>query len=76
MGIGCVLGDLNEQVGDRSSMGITDGFGNLMRRTEEEVRVGKFKNRKAAGQGEVTGEMVKGGRLGSMIFKSGVVLKD
>ena len=32
-------------------------------RAEVELRVGKFKNEKAAGRDEITGEMVKGGGL-------------
>ena len=35
--------------------------GEPIRRAEVEVRVGKFKNGKAAGAVEVTGEMTKGG---------------
>ena len=35
--------------------------GEPIRRTEIEVRVGKFKNGKAAGKDEITGEMIKGG---------------
>ena len=51
-------------------------------RTELEARVGKLKNGKAAGKGEVTGEIVKGGgelvvdqiwRLCNMAFESDVV---
>ena len=47
--------------------------------------MGKFRNRKAAGKDEVTGEMVKGGsemamywiwRLCNMVFKSGIVPED
>ena len=34
--------------------------GELIRRIEVEVRVGKLKNGKAAGKDEVTGEMIKG----------------
>ena len=50
-----------------------------------EVRVGKLKNRKAAGKNEVTGEMIKGGgnraldwiwRLWNMAFESAIVLED
>ena len=49
---------------------------------EVEVRVGKLKNRKAAGKDEVKGEMIKGGgdrvdwiwRLCNMDFENGVVL--
>ena len=33
-----------------------------IKRTEVKVKVGKFKNRKAAGKDEVTGEMIKGWR--------------
>ena len=33
----------------------------VTRRTEGEVREGKLKSRKATGNGEVTGEMIKGG---------------
>ena len=56
-----------------------------IRRMEVEVRVGKFKNGKAAGKDEVTGEMIKGGgdkvvdwilRLCNMGFQSGVVPED
>ena len=35
--------------------------GEPIRRMEVEVRVGKLKNGKAAGEDEVTGEMIKGG---------------
>ena len=35
--------------------------GELIRRIEVEVRVGKFKNRKGTGKDEVNVEMVKGG---------------
>ena len=49
------------------------------------MRVGKDKNRKAAGKDEIVGEMVKGGgdrvldwiwRLCNMAFESGVVPED
>ena len=49
------------------------------------MRVGKLKNRKAAGRDEITGEMIKGGgdrvvdwiwRLCNMAFESGVVPED
>ena len=36
--------------------------GELIRKTEIEVRVRKLKNGKAASKHEVTGEMIKGGR--------------
>ena len=36
-------------------------FGEMIRRTEVEVTVGKLQNEKAAGKDEVTGEMIKGG---------------
>ena len=51
-------------------------------RAKVEVRVGKLKNGKAAGKGEITGEMIKGGgdwvvdwtwRVCNMAFESGVV---
>ena len=35
--------------------------GERIRRAEVEVRVGKLKNRKAAGKDEIIGEMIKGG---------------
>ena len=59
--------------------------GEPIRRTEAEVRVGKLKNRKAAGKDEVTGEMIKGEgnrvvdwiwRLCNMAFESGGVPED
>ena len=59
--------------------------GESSRKTEVEVRVGKLKNGKAAGQDEVTGEMIKGGgnrvvdwvwRLCSMALESGVGPED
>ena len=39
--------------------------GKPIRRTEVEARVGKLKNRKAAGKDEIIGEMIKGG--GNMV---------
>ena len=54
-------------------------------RAEVKVRVGKFKNRKATGKDEITGEMIKNGsnrvvdwiwRLCNMAFESGVVTVD
>ena len=57
----------------------------LLRRKEVEVRLGKFKNGKAAGKDEVTGEMIKKGRgnrvvdwiwLYDMAFENGVVPED
>ena len=54
-------------------------------RAKVEVRVGKLKNRKAAGKDETTGEMIKGGRdrvadsIGkpcNVVFKSSVVPED
>ena len=54
--------------------------GKLIRKTEVELRVGKLKNRKAAGRDEITGKIVMGGgdmvvdlilRLFSMTFQSG-----
>ena len=59
--------------------------GEPIRRTEVDVRVGKFKNSKAIGKDEVRGEMIKGGsdrvldwiwRLCNMAFVSGVVPED
>ena len=59
--------------------------GEPIRRTEVEVRVGKLKNGKAAGNDEITGEMIKGGgnrvldwiwRLYNMTFECGVVSED
>ena len=56
--------------------------GELIRKTEIEVRMGKLKNGKAAGKEKVTGEVVKGRgdivvdliwRLFLMAFESGVV---
>ena len=56
--------------------------GEPIRRTEVKVRVGKHKNGKAAGEDEVTGEMIKGEgdtvvdwiwRLCNVAFKSDVV---
>ena len=50
-----------------------------------EVRVGKLKNREAAGKDEVTGEIIKSGgdrvvdwiwRLCNMAFESGVIPED
>ena len=35
--------------------------GEAIGRTEDEVRVGKFKNGKATSKDEITGEMIKGG---------------
>ena len=54
-------------------------------RTEVEVRLGKLKNKKAAGKDEITGEMMKGGgdrildyiwRLCNKAYENGVVTKD
>ena len=59
--------------------------GEPIRRTKVEVKVGKLKNGKAAGKGEVTGEMIKGGgdrvvdwirRLCNTAFESDVVPED
>ena len=59
--------------------------GEPVRRTEVEVRVGKFKNEKTAGKDEVAGEMIKGGgdrmvvsiwKLCNMPFESGVMPED
>ena len=59
--------------------------GEPIRRAEFEVRVGEFKNGKATGKDEVTGEMIKGGgdrvidwiwKLCSMAFESGGVPED
>ena len=54
-------------------------------RAEVEVRMGKLKNGKTAGEDEITGKMIKGGgervvdwiwRLCNMAFESGVVPED
>ena len=54
-------------------------------RAEVEVRVGKFKNGKAAGKDKIKGEMIKGGgdsvvdwiwRLCNIAFESGAVFED
>ena len=59
--------------------------GGPIRRAEVELRVGKLKNRKASGKGEIEGEMIKGGgnrvadliwRLCNMAFDSGFVPED
>ena len=59
--------------------------GEPIKRTEVEVWVGKLKNRKAAGNDEVTEEMEKGGgdmvvnwiwSLCKMAFETGVVHED
>ena len=56
-----------------------------LERAEVEMRVGKLKNRKAAGKDEITEEMIKVGgdrvvgwiwRLCNMTFESGVVPED
>ena len=54
-------------------------------RADVEMRVGKLKNGKTAGKGNITGEMIKGGgdrvvdwiwRLCNMAFESGVFSED
>ena len=59
--------------------------GEPIRRTEVEVRIGKFKNGKEAGKNNVTKEMIKGSgdrvvdwiwRLCNMAFESVIVPED
>ena len=70
--------DIQEQVASNCvSNGVRRGNyfgGQLIKRTEVEVRVRKFKNGKAAGKNEVTGEMIKVGS--NMAFESSVVPED
>ena len=68
----------NDELGKRRVLAASDEEtkerGGPIGRAEVEVRKGKFKNGKASGKDEITGEMIKGGVTGWWIGSGGHII--